>query len=526
MTHPDRVLLGRPLTLEDLGDVALRGRKVALDDDARVRVRASRAAIDQLAAGGDAAPNVYGVNTGFGALAETRIGAADIVRLQKNLVRSHACAVGPDLPVPVVRAMLVLRAQVLAKGHSGVRDVVIDRLCQLLERGVTPRVPSQGSVGASGDLAPLAHLALCLLGEGEAYVDGQKLASRDALARAGIEPIELQAKEGLALINGTQMMAAIGSLAQLEGERLVTCADIAGAMSVEALLGSRRPFDERLMRVRPHPGQAICARNLRQLLGSLDASEIGQSHVHCKKVQDAYSLRCMPQVHGATRDALGWGRQVLSVEIDSVTDNPLVFLEDESGEPLSEAALLSGGNFHGQYLAIALDMAAIALAELANISERRVEQLVNPHLSGGLTPFLAPASGLHSGFMIAQVTAASLVSENKVYCHPASVDSIPSSAGKEDHVSMGSVSALKLARVLENVTRGLAIEIMVATAGLDQRLPLKASTGVRAAHEFVRAQFPPLTDDRPLSAEIEWIAEAIRSGALLRAVTGATGPLA
>jgi histidine ammonia-lyase len=280
------------------------------------------------------------------------------------------------------------------------------------------------------------------------------------------------------------------------------------------------------MRVRPHPGQAICARNLRQLLGSLDASEIGQSHVHCKKVQDAYSLRCMPQVHGATRDALGWGRQVLSVEIDSVTDNPLVFLEDESGEPLSEAALLSGGNFHGQYLAIALDMAAIALAELANISERRVEQLVNPHLSGGLTPFLAPASGLHSGFMIAQVTAASLVSENKVYCHPASVDSIPSSAGKEDHVSMGSVSALKLARVLENVTRGLAIEIMVATAGLDQRLPLKASTGVRAAHEFVRAQFPPLTDDRPLSAEIEWIAEAIRSGALLRAVTGATGPLA
>jgi histidine ammonia-lyase len=525
-SHPGPVLLGPTLTLEGLADVALRGRKVALDDDARARVRESRAAIDALAAGGDAAPNVYGVNTGFGALAETRIGAADIVRLQRNLVRSHACGVGPDLPVPVVRAMLVLRAQVLAKGHSGVRDVVIDRLCQLLDRGVTPRVPSQGSVGASGDLAPLAHLALCLLGEGEAYVDGHKLASRDALARAGIEPLELQAKEGLALINGTQMMAAIGALTLLQSEQLATAADIAGAMSVEALLGSRRPFDERLMRVRPHPGQAICAKNLRALLGPTAASEIGQSHVHCKKVQDAYSLRCMPQVHGATRDALGFVRQVLAVEIDSVTDNPLVFLEDENGQKLDQAALLSGGNFHGQYLAIALDMAAIALAELANVSERRVEQLVNPALNGGLTPFLAPASGLHSGFMIAQVAAASLVSENKVLCHPASVDSIPSSAGKEDHVSMGSVSALKLSRVLDNVTRGLAIEVLAAAAGLDQRLPLHPSSGVQAAHAFVRAEIPKLTDDRPLHGEIEWVAEAIRSGALLRAVTAATGPLA
>ncbi len=529
MTSSDRVLLGRTLTLEALADVAVHGRKISLDDGARARVRRSRAAIDALAAGGDAAPNVYGVNTGFGALAETRIGAADIVRLQKNLVRSHACGIGSDLPIPVVRAMLVLRAQVLAKGHSGVRDLVIDRICELLDRGVTPRVPSQGSVGASGDLAPLAHLALCMIGEGEAYVaaphGSEKVPARDALTRAGIEPLELQAKEGLALINGTQMMAAIGSLTLLEAEHLASCADVAGAMSVEALLGSRRPFDERLMRVRPHPGQAVCAANLRSLLGPLDASEIGQSHIHCKKVQDAYSLRCMPQVHGATRDALGFCRQVLAVEIDSVTDNPLVFLEDETGAPLETAALISGGNFHGQYLAIALDLAAIAIAELANVSERRVEQLVNPHLSGGLTPFLAPASGLHSGFMIAQVAAASLVSENKVLCHPASVDSIPSSAGKEDHVSMGSVSALKLQRVLDNVRRGIAIEILVATAGLDQRLPLRPSSGVRAAHEFVRAHIPPLTDDRPLHAEIEWVAESIRSGAFLRAVTAATGPL-
>lgn len=506
------VLLGEPLSLEALEDVALRGRKVALSAGARERVRAARAAIDALAAGGDAAPNVYGVNTGFGALSETRIGAADIRRLQRNLIRSHACAVGPALPTPVVRAMLVLRAQVLAMGHSGVRDVVIDQLCALLDHGVHPRVPSQGSVGASGDLAPLAHLALTLIGEGDAEHGGALLSSADALCRVGLSPIELEAKEGLALINGTQYMTAIGALALLAGERLARVADVAGAMSVEALLGSRRPFDERLMKVRPHPGQAESARLLRRLLGPVEASTIGQSHVHCSKVQDAYSLRCMPQVHGATRDALGFARKVLEVEVNAVTDNPLVFLEGDGAD------LISGGNFHGEYLALALDFCAIALAELANISERRVEQLVNPHLSGGLTPFLAPNSGLHSGFMIAQVAAASLVSENKVLCHPASVDSIPSSAGKEDHVSMGSISARKLMSVVDNVRRGLAIEILVATAGLDQRLPLRPSTGVAAAHTFVRASIPPLTDDRPLHGEIEWVAQEIERGALLEAV--------
>ena len=515
------VLLGRPLSLEDLEAVAHRQRKVALAEEARIKVRAARAAIDALAAGGDSAPNVYGVNTGFGALSETRIGANDIRKLQRNLIRSHSCGVGTPLTTPVVRGMLLLRAQVLAMGHSGVRDTIVDLLCAMLDRGLHPRVPSQGSVGASGDLAPLAHLALTLIGEGEAELDGVVMPSAEALKKAGLLPIELEAKEGLALINGTQYMAAIGALAVLEGEKLARVADVAGAMSVEALLGSRRPFDERLMRVRPHPGQAASAATLRKVLGATNESEIGSSHIGCKKVQDAYSLRCMPQVHGATRDALGWARKVLEVEVNAVTDNPLVFLEENG-----EADLISGGNFHGEYLAMALDLAAIALAELANVSERRVEQLVNPHLSGGLTPFLAPNSGLHSGFMIAQVAAASLVSENKIYCHPASVDSIPSSAGKEDHVSMGSISALKLMRVTENVRRGLAIEVLAATAGLDQRLPLTPSSGVKAAHGFVRETIPVMTDDRPLAPEIEWVSEQIRLGALLGAVEGAVGALA
>jgi histidine ammonia-lyase len=525
MTNVEPVLLGRSISLEDLADVALRRRPVALAEGARQKVRAARAAIDLLAEGGDAAPNVYGVNTGFGALSETRIGAADIRKLQRNLIRSHACGVGPMLSTTVVRGLLLLRAQVLAMGHSGVREVVVDRLCELLDKGVHPQVPSQGSVGASGDLAPLAHLALTLIGEGEAELDGVVMPSAEALAKVGLAPIELEAKEGLALINGTQYMTAIGALALLEGEALARVADVAGAMSLEALLGSRRPFDERLMRVRPHPGQAASASTLRRVLGPTERSEIAKSHLHCKKVQDAYSLRCMPQVHGAARDALAFVRSILSVEVDAVTDNPLVFLESEAGAPLERADLISGGNFHGEYLAIALDLAAIALAELANVSERRVEQLVNPHLSGGLTPFLAPNSGLHSGFMIAQVSAASLVSENKVLCHPASVDSIPSSAGKEDHVSMGSISAAKLMRVVDNVRRGLAIEVLAATAGLDQRLPLQPSSGVKAAHDFVRAKIPVVTDDRPLAPEIEWVAEEIRKGAFLASVEQAVGPL-
>jgi histidine ammonia-lyase len=387
----------------------------------------------------------------------------------------------------------------------------------MLNKGVHPRIPSQGSVGASGDLAPLAHLALVMIGEGEAELEGTFRPGAEALKAAGITPVTLEAKEGLALINGTQYMASLGTLALLEAARLCTAADVAGAMSLEALKGSTRPFDARLQAARPHPGQEIVAKNLRALLAD---SEIAESHKDCGKVQDAYSLRCMPQVHGATRDALQWAREVHEREINSVTDNPSVFLVNGS-----EADLISGGNFHGQPLALALDLAAIAVAELANISERRVEQLVNPALSTGLTPFLAAGSGLHSGFMIAQVASASLVSENKVLAHPASVDSIPSSAGKEDHVSMGSISAKKLVQVVANVKFALAIEVMTAAAGIDQRGPLKPSKGVAAAQSAVRAVVAPMTEDRPLYMDIEHTA-ALLGGDLVKAVEKVVGALA
>jgi histidine ammonia-lyase len=521
----DPVFVGRPLTLEALEDVARRGRKVAFDRSARERVVASRAAVDAIASQGDAGPRVYGVNTGFGALSETSISAHDVRQLQKNLVRSHSTGVGPDLGVPEVRGMMLLRAQVLALGYSGVRPELVDVLVAMLNARVHPRIPAQGSVGASGDLAPLAHLALAMIAEGEARVGGvpgegeptATLPSAEAMSIAGVAPVSLEAKEGLALINGTQYMASLGTLAVLEAERLSLVADIAGAMSIEALKGSSRPFDERLQAARPHPGQAVVARNMRTLLAE---SEIMESHKHCGKVQDAYSLRCIPQVHGATRDALGWVRGVLEREVDSVTDNPSVFLRDDGS-----ADILSGGNFHGQPLALALDLAAIAVAELANISERRVEQLVNPALSTGLTPFLAPGSGLHSGFMIAQVVSASLVSENKVLCHPASVDSIPSSAGKEDHVSMGSVSARKLQQVVANVRSALAIEILTAAAGLDQRAPLAPSKGVAAAFSAVRAAVAPLTEDRPLYRDIEAVTQMISGGTLAAAAQERVGPL-
>ncbi|MFO0763081.1 MAG: histidine ammonia-lyase [Byssovorax sp.] len=518
MRSDSPALLGRSLTLQDLEEVARARRPVALCPEAREAVLASRRAIDAITSAGDLGPAVYGVNTGFGALAETRIHEHDVIALQRNLVRSHACGVGPDLREDEVRGMMVLRAQVVAMGCSGVRCEVVDMLVAMLNRNVCPRIPAQGSVGASGDLAPLAHLALTLIGEGEARFEGQLLPSAEALARAGLRPIELAAKEGLSLINGTQYMSSIGALALRDLAALATVADIAGAVSLEALKGSSRPFDPRLMAVRPHPGQEHCAYNLRALLTE---SEIMESHrINCGKVQDPYSLRCMPQVHGATRDALGWASEVLGREINSVTDNPTVLLTDDGAD------LISGGNFHGQPVALALDLAAIAAAELANISERRVEQLVNPALSSGLTPFLAPNSGLHSGFMIAQVASASLVSENKVLCHPASVDSIPSSAGREDHVSMGSISARKLGQVIQNVRASLAIELLTAAAGVDQRRPLRPSKGVAAAVAAVRAIVPELAEDRPLYRDIEAVqARMIASGALIRAVEAAVGPL-
>jgi histidine ammonia-lyase len=512
------VIIGRPLSLEELEDVARRGRAVAFDPEARARVVRSRSAVEAIAAAGDDGPRVYGVNTGFGALSETRISPQDARQLQRNLVRSHSTGVGPDLRVDEVRGMMLLRAQVLALGASGVRPELVDLLMAMLHRRAHPRIPAQGSVGASGDLAPLAHLALAMIGEGEAQIDDGPFApSAEAMRRADVEPVTLEAKEGLALINGTQYMASLGTLALLDAERLCVVADVAGAMSLEALKGSSRPFDERLHAARPHPGQTTVARNMRVMLAE---SQIMESHRDCGKVQDAYSLRCIPQVHGATRDALTWVRAVLEREINSVTDNPSVFFCDDG-----EADVISGGNFHGQPLALALDLAAIAVAELANISERRVEQLVNPTLSTGLTPFLAPGNGLHSGFMVAQVASASLVSENKVLCHPASVDSIPSSAGKEDHVSMGSVSARKLQQVVTNVRHALAIEIMTAAAGLDQRAPLVPSRGVSAAHSAVRARVPVFTEDRPLYRDIANVAEIIATGGLVAATEGRVGAL-
>ena len=511
------VEIGEPLTIDALWQVAVERRTVVLRDAVKARIEASRGAIEAIVRAGNLAPPVYGVNTGFGALAETRIGVGDIAKLQKNLVRSHACGVGPELSEAEVRALMLLRAQVVALGHSGVRVEPVGLLVDMLNCGVHPRIPAQGSVGASGDLAPLAHLALALIGEGEVRYDGELLPASVGLSRAGLTPIELAAKEGLALINGTQYMTALGALALRRARELCVVADIAGAACVEALKGSERPFDDRLMQVRPHPGQRAVAANMRLLLAD---SAIMESHAECGKVQDPYSLRCIPQVHGASRDALAWALATLERELNSVTDNPTVFLTEGGAD------IVSGGNFHGQPIALALDLAAIAAAELANISERRVEQLVNPALSTGLTPFLAPNSGLCSGFMIAQVASASLVSENKVLCHPASVDSIPSSANREDHVSMGSIGARKLVQVVDNVTLSLAIELLAAMQGLDQRAPLEPSRGVAATRRAVRALVPTLVDDRPLYRDFATVRALLESGELRRAVEAEVGPLA
>jgi histidine ammonia-lyase len=507
--HPFRVG-DEPLTLEVLAQVARGARKVEVGERARAAMARSRAVVDRVVAGGDASPAVYGVNTGFGALAEVRISAAEVTRLQQNLVRSHASGVGASLPRDAVRAMMLLRAAVLATGRSGARVVCCERLCQLLNAGVHPEIPARGSVGASGDLAPLAHLALGMIGEGRAEYRGEILPAAEALRRAEIEPLVLEAKEGLTLLNGTQHMTAIGGLTVLDAEHTARVADIAGALSLEALKGTVRAFDERVVAARPHPGQIAVARFLRELLVG---SEIAESHKDCGKVQDPYSLRCMPQVHGATRDVLDFARTVLEREAASSTDNPLVFPDTDE--------MISGGNFHGQPVALALDAAAIAVAELANISERRIEQLVNPHLSSGLPPFLAPESGLNSGFMIAQVAAAALVSENKVLAHPASVDSIPSSAGREDHVSMGATAALKLASIHDHVRTVLAIELLCAAQGIDLRRPLTTTKPLEAVHASIRKIVPPMMEDRPLAPDIAAVRALIDSGALVEAARAA-----
>jgi histidine ammonia-lyase len=409
--------------------------------------------------------------------------------------------------------MMLLRAAVLATGRSGAREVCCERLCELLDAGVHPVIPARGSVGASGDLAPLAHLALGMIGEGLAEFRGETMPAAEALRRAAIEPLVLAAKEGLTLLNGTQHMTAVGGLAVHDADATCLVADIAGALSLEALKGTARAFDERVIAARPHPGQIAVGRFLRALLAD---SAIAESHKDCGKVQDPYSLRCMPQVHGASRDMLAFARVVLEREAASSTDNPLVFVDGPEGDEM-----ISGGNFHGQPVAIALDAAAIAVAELANISERRVEQLVNPHLSSGLPPFLAPDSGLNSGFMIAQVAAASLVSENKILAHPASVDSIPSSAGREDHVSMGATAALKLAMIHDHVRTVLAIELLAAAQGIDLRRPLTTTRPLEAVHAAIRAKVPAMMVDRPLSPDIVTIRALIDDGTLIAAARSA-----
>jgi histidine ammonia-lyase len=492
-------LNGQTLALSKIAAVAFGDTPVQISTSARPRILASRKAIEDIIAR-DAV--VYGVTTGFGKLSYVRIAPDDLGELQLNLVRSHACGIGNALCEPEVRAMMLLRANVLALGLSGIRFEVIEMLCEMLNRRVCPVVPEKGSVGASGDLAPLAHLALSLVGEGEAFFKGERMESGEALRRAGLKPVELQAKEGLALLNGTQAMHAVGGLALLRAKRLSRIADVSGAMSLEVLKGTPAAFDPRLQAARPHPGQKAAARHL---LSLMEASEIRQSHLEDdSRIQDAYSLRCMPQVHGAVRGALSHCEDVLLVESGSATDNPLVFAE--SGE------VISGGNFHGAPLALALDYAAIALTGLMSISERRIDRLNNPDKNEGLPAFLARHPGVESGFMIAHVAAASLLNEARVLAHPASVDNITTSGGKEDHVSMGMTSALKLREIVGLAENLLAIELLAGGEALEHRRPLKAGVGVERAFAVLRKIAPPLTGDRSLASDIARVAEAIRRG--------------
>jgi histidine ammonia-lyase len=492
---------GDSLALGELLAIADEYQPVALAPEAAARVDAARAVVDRKAAADEA---VYGINTGFGALAETRIPPDALGALQLNLLRSHAAGVGEYLPVRTVRASMALRANVLAKGFSGIRRSTLELLIELLNRRVHPRVPSRGSVGASGDLAPLAHLCLVLVGEGEATVGSNRepLSGRDALERAGLQPATLLPKEGLALINGTQPSTAIAALTVLGAERLSRAADIAAALSIDALRGSVRPFDPRIHAARPHPGQRISAGNIAALLAG---SPINQSHEHCGRIQDAYSLRCAAQTHGAARDALAFARTTLTTEMNSATDNPIVFAgEDE---------IVSGGNFHGAPVAIAADLSVIALAQFANISERRSDRLVDPSLSD-LPAFLTPDSGLHSGYMLAQVTAAALASEIKTLAHPASVDSIPTSANREDHVSMSMGAALKAERALQLATRVIGVEILCACQAIDLLAPLKTSASLDRVHTRVRSIVPRLAGDRPPAPDIEAISQMIDDGSL------------
>ncbi|HKG56115.1 MAG TPA: histidine ammonia-lyase [Candidatus Limnocylindrales bacterium] len=512
------ILTGADLTVEDVEAVARHGARVGLDVHARERIQEARDVIESLVAAGEV---VYGVTTGFGDLASMVVPAADAQRLQENLLMSHAAGVGAAFPREIVRAMLLLRANTLALGHSGCRPLVVDRLLAFLERGVHPVVPSQGSVGASGDLAPLAHLALPLIGRGQAELNGQVVPGIVALREIGLEPLTLEAKEGLALLNGTQMMTAIGALLLADADRLARTASVAAAMSVEALLGTDVAFAAAYQLARPHPGQVAVAAELRHLLrdSPLQRHHHGSAH----KVQDPYSLRCVPQVHGAVRDALDHLRRVLDIELNSATDNPLVFAGGGVAEVDTTATgggrVISGGNFHGEPIALALDFAKLAVAELGSISERRIALLVDARLNGGLPPFLATASGLESGMMIYQYTAAALASENKVLAHPASVDTIPTSANQEDHVSMGSIAARHARQVLEHVERILAIELVVAAQALDLRIAatdgVAPGAGVADALARIREHVRHLDADREPGPDLAAAADLVHSGALV-----------
>jgi histidine ammonia-lyase len=505
------VLDGASLNLQKVAGFAHSPeQKVRLADKAKKRIKEAQGYVAQLASGKAA---VYGVNTGFGLLSDVKIPKNKLAQLQLNLIRSHAVGVGPALPIPEARAALLLRTNTLAKGHSGVSLALVEKLVSLLNEGITPWIPEQGSVGACGDLAPLAHMALVLLGEGRCWYEGALMDSAKALKRAGIKPHTLGAKEGLALINGTQIMTAIGSLVIAEGLALAKTADIAGAMSLDAFRGTSVAFSREIHRVRPHREQIAVAANLRKLLAR---SKIAESHKDCGKVQDPYSFRCMPQVHGASRRFLTNCVELLETEMNSATDNPLVFL------PARE--ILSGGNFHGEYVAMAMDTAAIALAELANISDLRVQKLINPAISG-LPAFLTRDPGLNSGMMIVQVASASLVSENKVLSHPASVDSIPTSADKEDHVSMGVTAARKARQILVNLRHVLAMELLSASQGIELLRPLRSSPAIEAAHQAIRTVVPPIEEDRVFHHDILAITELLTQGKVLKAVEDSLGEL-
>jgi len=506
------LLDGSPLALEDVERVARDHAEVSLAPAAAERLRAGRAFVDRLAA---ASEPIYGITTGVGKLKDVVIAPAERAALQRNLVLSHAAGVGAPLGAAETRALVLLLAASLARGASGVRPLIVERLIAFLNRGVLPVVPEQGSVGSSGDLAPLAHVAACLIGEGEAWSNGRRGPAREALGAAGMTPLSLETKEGLALLNGTHLMAGLGALAVLDAGRLARLADVAGAMSLEALMGTNAAFDARIHALRPHPGQQIVAANLRALTAE---SGVIESHRDCTRVQDAYSLRCMPQVHGSAREAIGFARGIVERELGAVSDNPLIFPAD--------GAVLSGGNFHGEVLGLALDTLTLGLAQLAGISERRSDRLVNPLTNEGLPAFLAHGGGVNSGYMIAQYTAAALVAELKTLAHPASIDSIPTSGLQEDYNAMGAGAALKARRAVGLARQVLAIELLLAAQALDLRAPLVPGRGSRAARDAVRRRITPLTGDRYLKADLDAALALAEDGSVVAAAEAAAGPLA